>query len=147
MEFTITRIKIAPETRNSRKGEPYKEHPKIYISPEMGEGSTVLDMIYTRYTHEYTLYKKTVLPAIFTKIFETETLLKVFQDRISKSYPSVSFAEVMAEFSTPKNWRWRQNCGCSSCPCSPGFIFTSPKYFYYFSIYVTVNFSKPTDNE
>jgi hypothetical protein len=93
----IKKIQINPNVR--RKGEKSPYAPKIYVHIE---NESILENLMNRRERTYTEYKKQVLP----KVLET----------ISQMDPDL-FASIK-----DLKWGWDKNCGCSGCPCSPGFI-------------------------
>lgn len=99
MKFNIDSIQIQKVSSFSRYSEPKKHHNKLYICPS---NESVVDNFLNRHNRPYEIYKKDLLPMVM--------------DKIKTDYPK--------EYETIKNtkWSWSQNCGCSACPCSPGFI-------------------------
>lgn len=87
------------EKEYNRKGEPHKHKNKMYIFPS---GETLLENLENRRSRPYQVYKKEVIPMLMTKL--------------EKKYP-----QHYKELKEAK-WSWNKNCGCSSCPCSPGFV-------------------------
>ena len=82
-----------------RRGEPFRNRNKIYIFIDK---ETILENLLSRYDRPYKVYKELAIPKLM-EYLKTEK-------------PKV-FAAVEKD-----TWSWRQSCGCSMCPCSPGFI-------------------------
>ena len=99
MNFTIDKVNVIKETPFGRSGEPKKKHDKIYI---WLTDSSVLENLINRRNRPYEDYRREVIPQLM------ETL--------KKEQPNVY--EVLKDV----KWSWNQNCGCSMCPCSPGFV-------------------------
>lgn len=97
MNIEIT--KLTAKTDYSRKGEPYKWNNKLYV---WLDGESVLENLVNRRSRPHTFYKKEIIPLIMEKL--------------AASSPDIHTA-VRNE-----KWGWRQKCGCSMCPCSPGFV-------------------------
>ena len=89
-----------------RSGEPQKFKNKMYIFPF---GETLLENIENRRFRPYNLYKQEVIPMVM--------------ERIKKKYPD--YYEQLKD----TKWSWNRKCGCSMCPCSPGFIGDSTGFF------------------
>ncbi len=87
------------EKEYNRKGEPHKHKNKMYIFPS---GETLLENLENRRSRPYQVYKKEVIPMLMMKL--------------EKESP-----QYYKELKEAK-WSWNKNCGCSSCPCSPGFV-------------------------
>ena len=83
----------------SRSREPFVNKSKIYV---FIKDETLYDNLMNRRERPHTLYKKELIPQALEKI--------------KKKYP-----EVYDKLKDVK-WSWRGHCGCSMCPCSPGFI-------------------------
>jgi len=107
MKFTIKKLNVKYENYSSRKGEPYKHSNKLYIWPT---GESVLDNLANRLIRPHDFYKKEVIPVIMYQL--------------EKQFPEE------AKYFGKSNWGWRQKCGCT-CPCSPGFVQTTPNYATY----------------
>lgn len=99
MKFKITHLEARTETWSDRKNEPYKLNNKLYIWPA---NETIVENLFNRRNRPANIWKKEVIPAIMEKL--------------SEKYPHI-FKDVQGE-----KWGWRQKCGCSMCPCSPGFV-------------------------
>ena len=95
----ITEVQLNSESPYKRSGEPKRYHDKIYI---WIENESILENMNNRRNRPYTTYKKEILP----KLME---------------YLEMNFPKVHKHLKDVK-WGWNQNCGCSMCPCSPGFI-------------------------
>ena len=91
-------ISVKIESYTQRKDEPYKNKNKLYIFPS----ETIWENLENRKSRPHTEWKKEVIPLVM--------------DWLKKKMPN--------HYETLKDnkWGWRQNCGCSMCPCSPGFI-------------------------
>lgn len=99
MKFTIKSVTARQEYYSQRKGEPYRDSNKAYI---WASGESILDNLMNRYNRPHKFYQTEVLPLVLAEAKET--------------YPEFQIS------TNPKDWGWRQKCGCSSCGCSPGFI-------------------------
>ena len=99
MKFTIKKLNVRYESYSSRKGEPYKSANKLYIWPT---GESILDNLVNRRSRPHDFYKKEIIPVIMNQLQEQ------FPDE--------------AKYIARENWGWRAKCGCSMCPCSPGFV-------------------------
>jgi hypothetical protein len=97
MNIEITKLTVYEDYK--RSGEPYRNQNKIYV---WTEGETILENLVNRRSRPHTIYKKEVIPLIM-KMLET------------------SNPEVYNRLKDTA-WGWRQKCGCSMCPCSPGFV-------------------------
>ena len=97
MKFEFTDLKINPS--NKRFGEPYKDKHKIYISID---NETIIDNLMERQNRPYEVYKEVVIPKLM--------------ELIDFKFPT-RYASIMKE-----KWGWRQDTGCSTCRCSPGFV-------------------------
>jgi len=115
MKFEIEEIQVRAYER--RSGEKYKNFPKIYIFPE---GESILEGLYSRRQRPYKFFKQEILPLVI--------------EDLSKNHKDV-FDRIGGD-----KWGWRQDCGCSMCPCSPGFVGSSE--YAPHNIYVTVRFSE-----
>ncbi len=109
MEVKIESIKMG--NRIVRRGEPAKWQPKLYVEVK-GSHETLDGLLMARHMHDPKYYKKNVLPLIFSHIRANAD----FMARAKNVWVSE------AAFFDPKNWGWSRKCGCSMCPCSPGFI-------------------------
>lgn len=99
MKFTITDIHVKLEAAFIRSGEPKKKHDKLYI---WTTGETIMENLVNRRNRPYEDYKREVIPQLM--------------ERLKEERPMVY------EFLKDVKWGWNQNCGCSMCPCSPGFV-------------------------
>ncbi len=86
----------------NRTNEPHKYKNKMYIYPS---GETLLENLENRRSRPYQVYKKEVIPMVM--------------EQLKKKYPD--FYEELKD----TKWSWNQKCGCSMCPCSPGFVGSS----------------------
>lgn len=93
----IKNIRI--EHEKNRKGEPKRTHHKIYL---FIENETLFENLMNRRNRPYNTYRKEVLPVVLERVKETDPV----------TYNLIKDAK----------WGWDKNCGCSMCPCSPGFI-------------------------
>ena len=108
----IKEIKI--KRYSSRQGEKKQSSPKMYI---FIENESVMENLQNRRTRPYNEYKKLIIP----KVMES----------ISKTHPDL-FERIR-----DIKWGWDRYCGCSMCPCSPGFI-GEGAYYESTDIYVTI---------
>ena len=108
----IQKIEILRDKK--RWGEKKRYSPKMYI---FIENENVMDNLVNRRNRPYTEYKKQIIPEVM--------------NIISKKHP-----EVFERIKDVK-WGWDKNCGCSGCPCSPGFIGAEVNYEP-IDIYVTI---------
>lgn len=100
MKFKIKSVTAKQEYYSQRKGEPYRDKNKVYI---WASGESILENLANRYNRPHKFYQEEVLPAILREVKETYPI-----------YNEISL--------NPKDWGWRQKCGCKMCGCSPGFI-------------------------
>lgn len=114
MKIEITQMNVG--VSHNRKGEPFRDRHKIYI---FHDKESIEENLISRRNRPYDDYKEFVIPKVM------EMLDFKFQSH---------YRSVMNE-----KWRFRQNCGCSSCPCSPGFIGNN-KVSNPLDIFVTVKF-------
>jgi hypothetical protein len=98
-KINIKEIDIRENVLNNRSGEKNRLSPKLYV---FIKDESILENLTNRRNRPYTEYKKTILP----KVMET----------IEKSNPRL-FERIK-----DKVWSWDKHCGCSACPCSPGFV-------------------------
>lgn len=99
MNFKIKSIKATQEYYSSRKGEPYRDSNKAYIWVSK---ESVIDNLINRRSRPYKFYQDHVLPVILKEVAE--------------KHPEYQIS------TNANNWGWRSKCGCSMCPCSPGFV-------------------------
>lgn len=118
MKFEIEKLTVKQEGYRSRQGEPYRHQNKLYV---WTSGESVLDNLVNRRNRPHTFYKKEIIPVIMAKLQETSP-------------------EIFEQLKNVK-WGWRQNCGCSMCPCSPGFVATNAMGGY-LTIHASVAFSE-----
>lgn len=104
----ITIEKVTARMENKRSGEPNRENPKIYFWPK-GEG--VMDNLINRRNRPYEAWKE-LIPEVIEMLKESDP----------EAYEYLSNPVI--------KWGWSKNCGCSMCPCSPGFIGTDPSRSY-----------------
>jgi hypothetical protein len=97
MEFEIKDLKVRKEW--NRTGEPKRFYAKMYV---WIENETLFENLRDRRNRPYDEYRKHVIPVAMAEL--------------EKNHP-----EVYEELKDAK-WSWNKNCGCSMCPCSPGFI-------------------------
>jgi hypothetical protein len=101
------KIKLHSITKDyRRKGEPHRHKNKMYIFPQ---GETLIENLENRRNRPYNVYKKEVIPVVM--------------ELIKKEYP-----DYYEELKDTK-WGWNQKCGCSMCPCSPGFVGSTTGWF------------------
>lgn len=99
MKFKIKSVSAKQEYYSQRRGEPYRDNNKAYI---WASGESVIENLFNRHSRPYKLYQEHVLPEILKEVAE--------------KHPEYEIS------TNPKDWGWRQKCGCKMCPCSPGFI-------------------------
>ena len=99
MKFKIKKISAKQEYYSERKGEPFRDNNKCYIWVER---ESIVENLMNRRSRPYKFYQENVLPQILKEVNE--------------KYPEYRISTNV------KDWGWRQKCGCSMCPCSPGFI-------------------------
>ena len=114
IKSTVKIKKIEINRYAKRQGEKKQSCPKMYI---FIQDESVMENLLNRRTRPYNEYKKTIIPKVL--------------DSISKTDPDL--------FERIKNlkWGWDRYCGCSMCPCSPGFI-GEGEYYESTDIYVTI---------
>lgn len=103
MTYQMTDIKVT--SFESRNGEPFKNRNKIYM---WIDGETIDENFLNRRLRPYTEYKRELIPQI--------------NDWLEKKMPK-HYNELK-----DVKWGWRQSCGCSMCPCSPGFVSDNEGY-------------------
>lgn len=113
MNYLITKVDLRPFEK--RQNEPRKNKNKMFI---FIEGETVVDNLLQRRTRPYNDYKKNIIPLVMDYI----------KDMLPNHYNELKDAK----------WHWDQMCGCSVCPCSPGFYTDSDGRT---TIYVNVTIS------
>ena len=114
MEVNLSEFSIEHEEK--RFGEPKKLHHKIYIW--IGKES-IIENLFNRRNRPYEDYKKFVIPKIM--------------EHLRMNNPD------KYELLKDAKWSWNQNCGCSMCPCSPGFVSVLPAdYSTHQTIHVTI---------
>lgn len=97
---------------HNRNNEPYKMNNKIYVSIE---NETVIENLRNRKNRPYNVYKKELLPQMYDVLkFQHPLIYQTIKDN---------------------KWNWNQKCGCSMCPCSPGFVGNGKNNF---SIFITI---------
>ena len=99
MKFKIVSLSAKQEYWSERKGEPFRDSNKAYI---WVDGESVLENLMNRRSRPYKFYQEEILPTILREI--------------DAKHPEYQID------TNAKNWGWRSKCGCSMCPCSPGFI-------------------------
>ena len=99
MKFKIKQISAKQEYYSERKGEPFRDNNKAYI---WVSGESIQENLMNRRSRPYKFYQENVLPQILKEV--------------DAKYPEYRID------TNAKNWGWRSKCGCSMCPCSPGFI-------------------------
>lgn len=117
MNYIIKSAKASQEYSYQRKGEPYKESNKLYL---WVSGETLLENLTNRHSRPHNYYKKEVLPSILREV--------------ATKYPELSISTDI------KDWSWSQKCGCSMCPCSPGFVQKNIKAYRPINIHAEVEF-------
>lgn len=99
MKFKIVSLSAQYEPYMNRKNEPYKAANKLYISPS---GESLLEHLFNRHDRPSALWRKEVIPVLIEQL----------------KYVNKEAYKTVKE----QKWGWRQNCGCSTCGCSPGFV-------------------------
>lgn len=99
MKYTINSVNVRPETEFTRHGEPKKNRDKIYI---WIKDETIIENLQNRRNRPYKDYKREVIPQ----------LMEWIKDKKPTVYELLKWVR----------WGWDQHCGCSMCPCSPGFV-------------------------
>ena len=105
-------IKVEVNIDRNRKNEPYKMNDKIYV---MIQNEPIIENLRNRKNRPYNIYKKVLLPQ----------MLEILKSQHPLIYGTIK----------DNKWSWDQKCGCSMCPCSPGFVGNGKNSF---SIYVTI---------
>ena len=100
LKIKLTKVSVQQHNFGNRGGEPKKYYDKIYV---WVDGETLGENLINRRDRPYDFYKKEVLPLLMK--------------HLEKEYPGSLNDEVKNQ-----KWSWSQHCGCSMCPCSPGFI-------------------------
>ena len=111
--FNITKLEARHEFK--RSGEIKKAHHKIYI---FVDNETILENLMNRRNRPYKWYKENVLPKALEQLKKTDPV----------SYELIKDAK----------WSWSQSCGCSMCPCSPGFISDTKNYSNHRTLFITI---------
>jgi len=99
MKFTIRKVSAKQEYWSDRKGEPFRDNNKAYI---WVFGESILENLQNRRSRPHKFYQDNILPEVLKQINE--------------QHPEFGIS------TNAKDWGWRSKCGCSMCPCSPGFI-------------------------
>ena len=115
MKFKIKQISAKQEYYSQRKGEPFRDSNKAYIWISR---ESVLDNLVNRRSRPHKFYQENILPQIL--------------EEVNKKYPEYGIS------TNAKDWGWRSKCGCSMCPCSPGFVQNTNNATY--SIHAEVEF-------
>jgi len=113
MDIEIKEFDITHE--QNRGGEPKLYHDKIYI---WIKGQNVLENLIGRGHEPYKLYKKFVIPKVM--------------EMIKEQHPD------KYELLKDVKWGWNKHCGCSMCPCSPGFISDRKSFLNHQTIYISI---------
>jgi hypothetical protein len=108
MEIKKMTVLLKPK----RKNEPKKYSTKVYI---FHERENIITNLIERHKRPFLVYKKELVPLILQKLEKEHKLV---------------FDTIKGQ-----NWEWSKNCGCSMCPCSPGFIIDNG---YVTDIFVTI---------
>jgi len=93
----VTKIQVRENLK--RGGEKNRLAPKLYINVK---NETIFENLVNRRSRPFTEYKKHVIPKVMESLRDTNPRL----------YEKLKDAK----------WSWDKHCGCSVCPCSPGFI-------------------------
>lgn len=99
MKFKIESVTVNEEKYSDRKREPYKYRNKMYV---WVSGESVLENLMNRRDRPHVFYKKEIVPLI----------MEMIKEQNNEVYEKIKNHQ----------WGWRQKCGCSMCPCSPGFV-------------------------
>lgn len=99
INMTPKKIEVRPVSVKSRQGERNWMAPKIYVHHS---NETIIENLQNRRSRPYTTYKKELLPVVMEHIKHSHPHL---HDRLKNA-----------------TWSWDKYCGCSMCPCSPGFV-------------------------
>lgn len=97
MTIEVTEVQV--RSGKQRKGEPFRNKNKIYF---FLENESITQNLIDRCSRPHEEYKKFGIPKVL--------------EHLKEHNPEI-YNEVKDE-----KWYWRQSCGCSMCPCSPGFI-------------------------
>lgn len=119
MNIKIEKVEVRTEFYYDRAEELYRRNHKVYVFPE---GETLMENLQNRHNRPYKVYKKEVLPKV----------MEVLRDSDPEAYAALKDAK----------FGWRKYCGCSMCPCSPGFV--SDKWNFddgFYTIFVTISAS------
>ena len=102
-----------------RTGEPKHHSIKMYIFVQ--DESIISENLIYRHSRPYNIYKRCVIPEVLEFIKTTPEKIDL---RDLSSFPSSLQLPLTNWYETIKDvkWSWNKNCGCSRCPCSPGFI-------------------------
>jgi len=111
----ISKIQLNSESPYKRSGEPKKNFDKIYI---WIENETIWENMNNRRNRPHTTYKKEILPKLMEHL-------------------EMNFPKVYEHLKNVK-WGWSQSCGCSMCPCSPGFIGNEKRFDEVLDIHITI---------
>lgn len=99
MNFKIKSVTAKQEYWSQRKGEPYRDSNKAYV---WVSGESVMENLINRHSRPYKFYQENILPEILKQV--------------DAEHPEYRISTNV------KDWGWRSKCGCSMCPCSPGFV-------------------------
>jgi hypothetical protein len=113
MDIKIEKLNVYHE--GNRGGEPKLYHDKMYI---WVNNQTIIQNLMGRGSEPYKDYKKFVIPKVMEKIKE--------------EHPKVY------ELIKDVKWGWNKHCGCSMCPCSPGFISDRKDFSTHQTIHITI---------
>jgi hypothetical protein len=102
--ITIKDISVKVESYHVRRAEPLKRRNKMYIHPT----ETILENLENRRSRPYTTWKKEIIPLVM-------------------EWLKINMPNHYDELKDSK-WGWNRNCGCSMCPCSPGFVSDNDGY-------------------
>lgn len=92
-------LSVDTKRENKRSGEPFLKRNKMYIFVKK---ETIIDNLINRRSRPYDEYKKNIIPKV----------MEIIKEKYPETYELVKDSK----------WSWKQNCGCSMCPCSPGFV-------------------------
>lgn len=113
MDIQIKKFNIRHEEK--RSGEPKLIHDKMYI---WVDNQTIIENIMGRGSEPYKQHKKFIIPKVM--------------EMIKEQHPD------KYELLKDVKWSWNKNCGCSMCPCSPGFIGDRKSISNHQTIFITI---------
>ena len=112
-QITLKEVRIEHETK--RGGENKRTHHKMYI---FIENETLLENLNNRSLRPFKMYREEVVPMVMEHL---------------KRYEPSTYKLVK-----DSKWGWSKHCGCSMCPCSPGFISDISNHENHRTLFVTI---------